>query len=126
MTKPFPYMPDELIVWLERELDVIADTVTGELEARMDAAGKMLVRVRQAPSPADDVTQYARVQLEVFGFDRDAVIAKAKEIHTGLSPRTRLDAATIDTVRTDALPHEIPWGNAKVRRCLATYQLSTR
>ena len=122
----FAYMPDELIAWLVREHDVIADTVTGELEARMTAAGKPLVRVRQAPSPADEITQYARVDIEVFAFDRQTALDKARQIRDGLSPRTRLDTATIDTVRTDALPHEIPWSNAKVRRFLATYQISTR
>lgn len=122
----FPYMPDELIAWLEREFTgVIADTVTGDLESRIGAA-TWLVRVNQLPSPANEITQFARVDLEVFGVDRAGTLDKARQIHDALSPRTVLDTVTIDTVRTDALPHEIPWPNAKVRRFLATYQISTR
>lgn len=120
----FAYMPDELITWLEREFDVAADTVTGDLEARI--ASRPLVRVTMLASPASEITQFARVDIEVFSLSRAAALATAKEIHDGLSPRTRLDTATIDTVRTDALPRELPWGNAKVRRTLATYQISTR
>lgn len=122
----FAYMPDELITWLEREFaGVVADTTSEDLEARIGPSA-WLVRVNQLPSPADEITQYARVDVETFGIDRDATRQLAGQIHDRLTPRTRLDSVTIDSVRTDALPHEVPWANAKVRRFLATYQISTR
>jgi hypothetical protein len=118
----FPDVADELITALERDFDgLTADTVTGDVGARLP-----LAVVSDLGGPADELTQYARINIDVFAPTRSASYSLAAQIHDWLVPRRRLVSVTIDTVRTDARPHEVPWSGDTVRRHVATYQLSTR
>ena len=126
--QPWPDIEAELIDWLESTAwpDVHADTVVdASLETRL-TSGKIVVRVGKIGGTNDGVTAFDRVHIETFALTRGAAMDKAREIEVALRPRTRLMSATIDTVRTDASPHTVPWDNVKIDRVLATYQISSR
>jgi hypothetical protein len=124
----WPDIEAELIGWLEGPLwpTVHADTVVGaNLEALL-RAGKLVVRVGKFAGTSDPVTAYQRVYIEVFALTRTAAMDLARQIEVALAPRVRLVSATIDTVRTDASPHTVPWDNVNIDRVLASYQISSR
>ena len=123
----FPDIETGLITLFEAIFtDVVADTVVGDDLDALLADGKRVIRIIKRGGPDDDVTEYSRVDIDVFATTRNAAFDLARDIRSALRPRVRAGSATIDTVRTDASPHKVPWDNADIDRVLASYQISTR
>lgn len=83
-------------------------------------------RIVHLGGPRDALNDYARFDIDTFAATRGAAKTAAEQLHDLLLPRTRLTSAIIDSVRTDASPHQAPWDNTNVRRFLATYQITAR
>lgn len=122
---PFPDIETELLAWLDREfaLTVPASTRT---PAQWPAAPFVAVRVGCFGGRDDGLTDFSLVDIEVFSDTYAAMAQLAEAIRQALVPRTRLASATIDSVRTNRKPHEVPWQGDAVRRSSATYQIAVR
>ena len=118
----WPVLGNELIDWIPiRWAGVKAGLETGELEAKLP-----FVRVTKLGGTDDGITDFSRFDFDVFALTVDQANTIADDIRDALKPRTRVGSAIIDTVRTDASPHKVPWDNLKIKRVLATYQISAR
>ena len=124
----FPDILDELIWWLEHETFDQAGTVTAasKTPATWPTIPFLFARVAVIGGKDDGITDTPLVDVDVFSNTYAAARGLAEDVRQGLRPRVRMRSATIDTVRTDVSPRELPWGNANVRRISATYQISFR
>lgn len=126
MSDRFPDVLDELIWWLEHATFQQA----GEVKAGTSTPGTfpagLFVRVGVVGGSDDGITDNPLVDVDVFASTYAAARGLAEDVRQGLRPRVRMRSATIDRVRTDVSPRELPWGNANVRRISATYQISFR
>lgn len=132
MSDRFPDVLDELIWWLEHaefdqkvESDVAVDAST-RTPATWPTGVFLFARVALVGGSDDGITDNPLVDVDVFSNTYAAARGLAEDVRQGLRPRVRMRSATIDRVRTDVSPRELPWGNANVRRISATYQISFR
>jgi hypothetical protein len=123
-TARFPDVVNELIFWVEATFPTTA--AAGHTPATWPTGAFTFVRVGIVGGTDDRITDYSRVDIEVFSDTYAAARALAEDIRQGLQPRAKMESTTIDTVRTITSPQELPWGNPAVRRLLATYQVSVR
>jgi hypothetical protein len=125
MTTRFPDIESELMVWVDRVYTPTVPTATF-VPSEWPAGDFTFVRVGCLGGQDNGITDFSIVDVEVFSNTYAAAAELAEDIRQGLVPRTRLSSATIDSVRTDSKPHEVPWQGASVRRSFATYQIATR
>jgi hypothetical protein len=69
----------------------------------------------------------AHVDVDAFGATREAAYTLAEACRQILLAFPLVTAAgVIDSVETQAGPHEIPWGNSNVRRRTSSYTITAR
>jgi hypothetical protein len=105
---------------------VLADWDVGVVTPDTDIPATGFIRVVGLGGTEDGVTKYHRVTLDVFHPDRHQAFGAARDLHAALHPRARVGSATIDHVKTDVSPRQLPWDNPHVRRFSATYTISVR
>lgn len=118
----------ELALWAGSQPEVAYADVKTPDPTRFTTllAQGFIVRVVKLGGTDDSVTDMPRVDLDVFGKNRNATMAFALVIQQRLRPRTRLDSAIIDFVRANPSPRQVPWSNDNIIRISATYSLELR
>lgn len=89
-------------------------------------ANTPFVRVANSGGPDDGITDFPRIDFDVFALSRTQAREISEAIRTALRPRMRVGSAIIDSVRTSTSPRELPWSNEKMKRYSATYALGLR
>lgn len=124
----WPDIERELALWADSQPEVShADTVTPDptrFTALLEAG--FVVRVGKLGGTDDGLTDFPRVDIDVFGKKRNATMDFARLFQSRLRPRTRLASAIIDTVRANPSPRQVPWSNDNTIRISATYSLGLR
>lgn len=125
-------MPDPLWLFpdvqrlLVDDLEALAGSGHTAIETPVDLEGKLpFVRVMRTGGPADLVTDYPTIEVDVFAATYTDGVLLAEKIRqrlVGPPPPVRV----IDRCRCDIGPRELPWGDGIVRRFGATYSMSTR
>lgn len=90
-----------------------------------------LVLIQRIPGGATDAnasTEDAVVDIEYFGEDRPAMWALYREVHAWMLRLSgqRTDKGAVDEVQVSNGVGEIDYANPNVKRCIATYRISTR
>jgi len=121
----YPDIEKELATWAAAR---VATTKFGSATpANLDSM-LPFVRVVKFAGTRNEVTDFPKVDVEVFAASRDAALAALSTIDAALVPRTRLTpgGAIIDSVRTDVSPRLLPWDNSNIAHAGATYSLGLR
>lgn len=87
-----------------------------------------VIQVNRTGGSDDGITDFPRVTVTVFDAKRTPAWDLAEACRQALygSVRTKVAGATIDNVRTDTDPQQIPDSNPNVRKVTATYRLAMR
>lgn len=90
-----------------------------------------LVLVQRVPGGSTDVdlsTEVARVDVDCFGATRGAAWALYREVHAWMMrlSGSTTSAGTVDMVTVANGVGEVTYGNPDLRRCVVTYDVSTR
>lgn len=106
------------------ELDQFASGRTGtETPANLQAA-LPFIRVTRRGGPDDHVSDYPRVDVDVFAATRAAGVALSSTIRDHL--RFGFSITGVDRVVTESSAQELPWEDPGVRRWTSTFQVVTR
>ena len=85
------------------------------------------LRVTRIGGPDTRFIDTARIDVDAFDDLRADAYALAEAVRQRLLNVPHIVAAgRLDSVITDSGPHEVPWGDTKVRRFTASYSISSR
>jgi len=123
----------DLAVFIDIEtavMDLLADLATGGIGTVTPSnlnTSMPFVRVTRIGGGDTRITDTARVDVDAFGATRTVAYNLAEACRQRLISGPHVTApGVLDSVTTDAGPHEVPWGDPTIRRFTASYSVSSR
>jgi hypothetical protein len=121
----------DLAPFIDLELAVIQTVTdlgsTGTVTPPTLETSTPFIRVSRIGGPSDRFMDFGRIDVDCFGATRGAAYSLAETCRQRLiNVPHAVTAGIIDSVITDSGPHEIPWGDPKVRCFTASYTVTAR
>lgn len=114
--------PEQLAAAVLAPLGTVVTWLPDDLETAMP-----IIRVRALGGTDDEITDAARVAVEVYAGTYAQAWTLARQVRALLTDRpAATDEGMLDTADVEVAPQEIPYGNRAVRYVTATYRLYAR
>lgn len=109
-------------------MDLLSDLgTTGTYTPNSLVSSLPFIRIMRIGGSDDRFFDLARISIDAFQTTRPLAYALAESIRQRLITGPNVTApGVLETALTDVGPHEIPWGDTKIRRFTADYTISVR